>query len=185
MTSWSFARSSCSACRLEPPVNFTTMKRPGRTADSILPVAAESAVTAPAPAAPDELTISDIESRSGLPLSTIRYYEKEFAGFIKPRKTLGGHRRYAESDLQKFLYVKELIQDKKLSLKKVRQALVSENEPQVLRRDLDLLIEVYHQITEENERLKRGMQELALRLARLEAGQPRARKSFRFFGENK
>ena len=172
------------------------MKRPGRTADPILPNAAETTEPAAhpkgtlsahenAPAANEELTISDIETRSGLPLSTIRYYEKEFAGFIKPRKTLGGHRRYSESDLQKFLYVKELIQDKKLSLKKVRQALVSENEPQVLRRDLDLLIEVYHQITEENERLKRGMQELALRLARLEEGQPRARKSFRFFGENK
>ncbi len=131
------------------------------------------------------LTISDIEARTGLPASTIRYYEKEFAGFLKPRKTLGGHRRYGEPDLQKFLYIKELVQTRKLPLKKVREALVAENEPQVLRRDLDLLIDVYHQLTEENERLKQGLTELARRIARLEEAARAGKKSpgFKLFGE--
>jgi DNA-binding transcriptional MerR regulator len=71
-----------------------------------------------------------------------------------------------------------------MPLKKVRQALASENEPSVLRRDLDLLIDVYHQLTEENERLKRGTQELAQRLSRLEEAAGR-KKGFRFFGSEK
>jgi DNA-binding transcriptional MerR regulator len=138
-----------------------------------------------APAAADILlSIRDVEARTGLPVSTIRFYEREFTGFLKPRKTLGGHRRYSEAEIQKFLYIKELVQEKKLPLKKVRQALASENEPQVLRRDLDLLIDVYHQLTEENERLKRGTQELAQRLSRLEEATGR-KKSFRFFGSEK
>lgn len=140
----------------------------------------------PAPSATEaaNLTISELEERSGLPASTLRFYEREFAGFLRPRKTLGGHRRYSEADLQKFLYIKELVQDKKLPLKKVREALVAENEPQVLRRDLDLLIDVYHQLTEENERLRGGLTELARRLARLEeAAGKSARKGFKLFGE--
>jgi DNA-binding transcriptional MerR regulator len=139
----------------------------------------------PGPAAAEILlSIRDVEARTGLPVSTIRFYEREFAGFLKPRKTLGGHRRYSEAEIQKFLYIKELIQDKKMPLKKVRQALASENEPSVLRRDLDLLIDVYHQLTEENERLKRGTQELAQRLSRLEEAAGR-KKGFRFFGSEK
>jgi DNA-binding transcriptional MerR regulator len=46
-----------------------------------------------------DLTIQEASDQLGLPKSTIRYWEKEFHGFITPTRTTGGQRRYSESDI--------------------------------------------------------------------------------------
>ncbi len=46
-----------------------------------------------------DLTIQEVSDRLGLPKSTLRYWEKEFDGFIVPTRTPGGQRRYSEQDM--------------------------------------------------------------------------------------
>ncbi len=52
------------------------------------------------------MNIKEIESRSGLPRSGIRYYESE--GFLSPERSPNGYRDYSEADLQTLLKIKRL-----------------------------------------------------------------------------
>jgi hypothetical protein len=46
---------------------------------------------------PASLSISAVSRRTGIPVSTLRFYERELPGLFHIRKTAGGHRRYAEA----------------------------------------------------------------------------------------
>jgi DNA-binding transcriptional MerR regulator len=48
----------------------------------------------------NDLTIQEVSDRLGLPKSTLRYWEKEFNGFISLTRTPGGQRRYSDSDME-------------------------------------------------------------------------------------
>lgn len=45
------------------------------------------------------LTIGDLAHRTGVPITTLRSWEKRY-GFPEPRRQPGGHRRYSESDVE-------------------------------------------------------------------------------------
>ena len=69
------------------------------------------------------LTIQEVSERLSLPKSTLRYWEKQFAGLIVPERTRGGQRRYHVKDLAVF----EAISDMKkygLSLARIRKRLI-------------------------------------------------------------
>lgn len=54
------------------------------------------------------MTIQAVSERLQLPKSTIRYWEKEFAGFIAPERTAGGQRRYSTKDLAVLEAIKDM-----------------------------------------------------------------------------
>ncbi|MBA2953884.1 MerR family transcriptional regulator [Nocardioides sp. MAH-18] len=55
-------------------------------------------MTRPGPSHP--LTISDLAQRTGVPAATLRSWEARY-GFPTPARLAGGHRRYAESDVDR------------------------------------------------------------------------------------
>lgn len=52
------------------------------------------------------LTIGDLAHRTGVPIATLRSWERRY-GFLRPTRRAGGHRRYAESDVDAVLAVLE------------------------------------------------------------------------------
>jgi UDP-N-acetylglucosamine 4,6-dehydratase len=53
--------------------------------------------------------IQQVSRKLDIPASTIRYWEKEFTDFIKPKRTNGGQRRYSEQDVSHLEQLKEIL----------------------------------------------------------------------------
>jgi DNA-binding transcriptional MerR regulator len=52
-----------------------------------------------------QLTIGQLAARSGVPIDTIRYYERE--GMLPlPQRTKGEHRRYGPADVDRLLFIR-------------------------------------------------------------------------------
>lgn len=126
-------------------------------------------------------SIRTVESKTGIPRSTLRYYESEFPHFIKVEKTAGGHRRYTDYNVEQFLYLKSQIQDKGLSLSTVRDSLSAGEDPRKLRQDIDLTLKVTEELVKENKLLKGSLQQLYDRLRHIEEMlmSPDARKALK------
>ena len=60
------------------------------------------------PPDPATLSISAVSKRTGIPVSTLRFYERELSSLFHIRKTAGGHRRYGEADVDRFVTVRRL-----------------------------------------------------------------------------
>lgn len=116
----------------------------------------------------DYITISQLEETIKLPVSTIRFYESEFPFYIKVHKTAGGHRRYSSENVRRFLHLKSLIHEKGLSIKEVKRSLASEEDPEKIREEIDLLLKVTEELTKENILLRKSIQELGTRVTNLE-----------------
>jgi len=127
------------------------------------------------------LTISQVQEVTRLPLSTLRFYETEFPFYIRVQKTAGGHRRYSRENVQRFLHLKHLIHEKGLSIREVKRSLAADEDPEKMREEMDLLLKVTEQLTQENALLRKSIEELAERITMLE-DEVRARKGgFRWF----
>lgn len=73
------------------------------------------------------LKIKEVGQRLNLPVSTLRYWQKEFAEFVKPERTNGGQRRYSEQDVIRFAQIKELVYEKKTALNQAREILKNDS----------------------------------------------------------
>lgn len=60
--------------------------------------------------------IKQVGEKLNVPVSTIRFWQKEFSSFIKPERTNGGQRRYSQQDIAKFMEIKDLVYKKKLPI---------------------------------------------------------------------
>ena len=67
------------------------------------------------------MRIKQVSEKLDIPVSTIRYWQKEFADFVDPQRTNGGQRRYSEDDVSKFFAIKELVYKKKKSIEQAKQ----------------------------------------------------------------
>ena len=67
--------------------------------------------------------IQEIGGKIDVPVSTIRYWQKEFIDFISPAKTNGGQRRYSDEDLSVLSKIKEMLHVQKKSVAEVRSLL--------------------------------------------------------------
>ena len=63
----------------------------------------------------------------GLPPSTIRHWQKEFSEFVKPERTRGGQRRYAEEDVAVLRRIKDMVYEHKNSIAQVKVLLRNGN----------------------------------------------------------
>ncbi len=131
----------------------------------------------------NELTysIGQVSQMLSLPVSTIRFYENEFMAYLNIPKTQGGHRRFRPEDLEKLKYINSLIHEQKKSLKEVKATLISDKDPVLLRRDIDLLLEVFEKLTSENMKIRKSLEELNKRVLQLEEEREKNKKKFKFF----
>ena len=125
------------------------------------------------------VAIGDVSKATGLPVSTIRFYEKEFGSYLQVVKSSGGHRRFCGDDVEKLKYIHDLVHNKGKSLKEVKTTLVSDRDPALLRRDMDLLLEVFEKLVQENCKLRTALQELNKRVLSLE--EEKGKKRFKIF----
>ena len=90
---------------------------------------------------PAALSISAVSRRTGIPVSTLRFYERELSGLFHIRKTSGGHRRYSDEDVERFSTVRRLTETEGLGLSEVRRAVLSRGQSEALREEVDRLAE--------------------------------------------
>ncbi len=69
------------------------------------------------------LAIKEASLETGIPVHTLRYWEKEFNGFLTPGRTSGGQRRFDESTISDILKLKDLIYRKGFSIMGAKNAL--------------------------------------------------------------
>ena len=128
----------------------------------------------------ETLSIGDVSRQLGIPSSTIRFYEKEFGSYLQVLKTAGGHRRFRPQDTEKLKYIHALVHEQGRSLRDVKAALVSDKDPVLLRKDIDLLLDVFESLVRENQKLYNAILGLTERIVALEE-EPRPKKRFKFF----
>lgn len=107
------------------------------------------------------LSIAAVSRETGIPPSTLRFYEKELPSLFHLRKTRGGHRRYAPRDVARFEAVRRLTEEEGLHLSDVRRILSSPGEPEPLRESLETLRKVQSDQAQ-------WLEELSSRVAALE-----------------
>ncbi len=125
---------------------------------------------------PAILSISTVSRRTGIPVSTLRFYERELTSLFHIRKTAGGHRRYGEGDVERFVTVRRLTETEGLGLAEVRRAVLSRGENEALREEVERLLEAQAAAAGAAEALARRITELEGRVAALETGPPRKRR---------
>ena len=70
------------------------------------------------------LNIQDVSQRTGVPNYTLRYWEKEFKQ-IKPER-YSGIRKYSNADVEIINQIKDLLYNKKLTIKGVKKFLTKD-----------------------------------------------------------
>lgn len=119
------------------------------------------------------LAIAEVARRTGIPITTLRFYEKELPGLFPIRKTRGGHRRYDGRDVSRFEAVRKLTREG-VRLSDVRRVMMSRGENEAIREDVDLLLDIHHTGSRALDDLIRRLEALEQRVMRLET-QPRRR----------
>ncbi len=112
------------------------------------------------------LTIKEVAARTGLPPSTIRYYDQQFADYLGVIRGPGRRRLFSDQAVERLLEVQHLLKEEGLSVRQVRQFLMGEGgdgmvmatlraevadlrrELARLRRELDLLQEQVAELRE-------------------------------------
>ena len=114
------------------------------------------------------IPIAAVSRRTGIPVTTLRFYEKELPGLFHVRKTPGGHRRYAEEDVARFSAVRRLTGTEGLGLSQVRRTMASAGDAEPLREEVQALSRAlerqemaFSDFRDRLERLERRIEELA------------------------
>lgn len=79
------------------------------------------------------IPIAEVARRTDIPVTTLRFYEKELPALFRVRKTAGGHRRYGEEDVARFAAVRRLTHAEGLGLAEVRRVLSSRGDAEPVR----------------------------------------------------
>lgn len=105
---------------------------------------------------------------TNIPVSTLRFYERELPGLFHIRKTAGGHRRYAEADVARFVTVRRLTESEGLGLAEVRRVLTSRGDAEALRDEVERVRSTGAADALAVRDLERRMEAIEARLAALE-----------------
>ncbi len=125
------------------------------------------------------LTIAEVSRQTGIPVTTLRFYEKELAGLLPLRRTRGGHRRYRPEDVARLAAVRKLTDSEGMKLADVRRVLSSRGDFEPLKDQLDRLREILSQESGRIDELLHRLSRLEERLTQLEGRPPRPRKWFK------
>ena len=69
------------------------------------------------------IPINEVAKRLDLPAHTLRYWEKQFAGAIRPITGSGGRRYYRQDTIDKLETIKSLLYDKGMTISGVKKIL--------------------------------------------------------------
>lgn len=69
------------------------------------------------------MSIGAVSALTGVEVHTLRYWEKEFAEFLKPKRTDGKQRRYSPDDVTLILEIKRLLKQEMYSIAGARRVL--------------------------------------------------------------
>jgi DNA-binding transcriptional MerR regulator len=125
------------------------------------------------------LTIAEVSRQTGIPVTTLRFYEKELAGLLPLRRTRGGHRRYRPEDVARLAAVRKLTDSEGLKLADVRRVLSSRGDFEPLKDQLDRLREILSQESGRIDELLHRISRLEERLTALEKRPRKPRKWFK------
>lgn len=67
--------------------------------------------------------IREVADMLGLPLSTLRFWEKEFSGVIRPQRNEHRTRFYTPADVEAFQLIQYLVKDKGMRIDAAREQL--------------------------------------------------------------
>ena len=67
--------------------------------------------------------IKEVAQKTGLPASTIRYYDQQFSEFLDVKRGAGRRRLFTPQAVERLLAVQRMLKEEGLSLRQVRQAL--------------------------------------------------------------
>jgi DNA-binding transcriptional MerR regulator len=115
------------------------------------------------------VSIAAVAEQTGIPVTTLRFYEKELPGLFGVQKTPGGHRRYDDEAITRFAVVRRLTREG-LPLADVRRAVLARQMPDLPDRPGDASLV---------EDLAQRLTALEARVARLETAAARRRGWFR------
>ena len=73
-------------------------------------------------------TIEEISRLVKIPKYTLRYWEAQFADFLSPGRTNGGHRRFTGEDMRRIKKIRELLKDKGYSIRGAKKRLKTEDQ---------------------------------------------------------
>ncbi|MGA7614049.1 MAG: MerR family transcriptional regulator [Thermoanaerobaculia bacterium] len=107
-----------------------------------------------------------MHKRTGIPVTTLRFYEKELPDFFTVEKTSGGHRRYTDESVHQFLMIKKMVESDGIRLSQIREKFNSHKDGE-LRGQVDVLLAVYETLTGEIERLRVRIESLEMAMAAL------------------
>ena len=124
-------------------------------------------------------SIAEVSRRTGIPATTLRFYEKELPGLLPIHKTRGGHRRYGPSDVARLDLVRRLTTQEGVTLAQVRAILTSRGDYEPLREEIERLGERLGRQSDAIEDLSRRVGRLEEKLEIRGATRPRRRGWFR------
>lgn len=124
------------------------------------------------------LTISEVHRRTGIPVTTLRFYEKELPDFFHVEKTTGGHRRYSEASVAQFQAVRRMVDQEGMRLGQLRDRLTPAGDAGDLRRHVDLLLSVQDAMTQQIDELRERVRAIEAELSMIKGdGAPRSTSS--------
>jgi DNA-binding transcriptional MerR regulator len=68
-------------------------------------------------------SISQVHALTGVPKSTIRFWEKEFSEFLNPLRSVGNQRRYDKASVDTLSRINQLVNDEGYTLEGARRKL--------------------------------------------------------------
>ena len=68
-------------------------------------------------------SISQVNALTGIPKSTIRFWEKQFSDYLQPYRTDGNQRRYDKGDVEYLNKINHLVKVEGLTLEGARKRL--------------------------------------------------------------
>ena len=86
-------------------------------------------------------TIKSVSKSTEIPPHTLRFWEREFIGILKPSRSKGGQRRYSADDISVIQHIKQL-KEQGDSLSEIKEKLLCETiKPDFKTGHIDLLSE--------------------------------------------
>ncbi len=73
-------------------------------------------------------SISQVNALTGVPKSTIRFWEKEFSDFLRPLRTQGNQRRYDHTDVETIQKIDKLVNEVGYTLDGARRQMSANGE---------------------------------------------------------
>lgn len=75
------------------------------------------------PSDPKLYGIKEVAQKTGLPASTIRYYDQQFSDYLEVKRGAGRRRMFTPQAVERLMAVQRMLKEEGLSLRQVRQAL--------------------------------------------------------------